>query len=173
MEAMMKNCLVILGLVAAASCTPAAWADVVTGTAANVPASEVNGATKALTKAGHAAIGPLAPSLQGKPLVVRIHADWCSACKATHATIDDLKQAYAGKINFVQFNVTNAKTAAVAQAKANRLGLAKFYDAAKAQTSTVAVINPQSGKVDATFYNDSNLKDYEVAVDKVLKTDAK
>lgn len=84
----MKNYLVILGLAVASISAPSAWAAVVTGTAANVPANEVDGAMKALTQAGHAAIGPLAPSLQGKPLVVRIHADWCSACKATHATID-------------------------------------------------------------------------------------
>jgi hypothetical protein len=32
-------------------------------------------------------------------VVVRIHADWCLACKVTQSTIDYLKRAYAGKIN--------------------------------------------------------------------------
>ena len=169
----MKNYLVILAFAVAAVTAPSAWAAVVTGTAANVPAKEVAGAKKALTQADHGAIGHLAPSLQGKPLVVRIHADWCSACKATHGTIDDLQRAYAGKVNFIQFDVTNAKTAAVARAKAEKLGLAKFYNAVKAQTSTVAVINPKSGKVDATFYNDGNLKDYEGAINHVLKSEGK
>jgi thiol-disulfide isomerase/thioredoxin len=168
----MKSYIAILGLVTAVVTAPVAWAAVVTGTAANVPAGEVSGATKALTQAGNAAVGPLAPALQGKPLVVRIHADWCSACKATHATIDHLRQAYAGKINFVKFDVTNAKTATVAHAKAKQLGLVKFYDAAKAQTSAVAVINPQTGKVYATFYNDGNLKDYEGAINSVLKVES-
>ena len=168
----MKRYAAILGLAAAVVSAPAAWAGVVTGTAANVPASEVSGATKALTQAGNAAIGPVEPSLQGKPLVIRIHADWCSACKATHATIADLRQAYAGKINFVEFDVTNAKTAAVARTKAEKLGLVKFYDAAKEQTSAVAVINPQNGKVYATFYNDGNLKDYEGAINNVLKVES-
>ncbi|HJU19704.1 MAG TPA: thioredoxin domain-containing protein [Stellaceae bacterium] len=167
----MKSYIAILGLAAAVVSAPVAWADAVTGTAANVPAAEVSGATKALTQAGNAAIGPLAPSLQGKPLVVRIHADWCSACKATHATLVDLRQTYAGKINYVEFDVTNAKTAAVAHAKAEKLGLGKFYDAAKEQTSAVAVINPQNGKVYATFYNDGNLKDYEGAINHVLKVE--
>jgi thiol-disulfide isomerase/thioredoxin len=168
----MKSYVAILGLAAAVVSAPIAWAGVTTGTAANVPAAEVNDATNALTQAGNTAVGPVAPSLQGKPLVIRIHADWCSACKATHATIGDLRQAYAGKINFVEFDVTNAKTAAVARTKAEKLGLVKFYDAAKAQTSTVAVINPQNGKVYAMFYNDGNLKDYEGAVNNVLKVES-
>jgi thiol-disulfide isomerase/thioredoxin len=168
---MMKSYIAVLGLAAAVVSAPAAWAAVVTGTAANVPAAEVSGATQALNQAGNTAMGPLAPSLQGKPVVVRIHADWCAACKATHATLDHLRQAYAGKINFLELDVTNAKTAAVARTQAEKLGLVKFYDAAKAQTSTVAVINPRNGLVYAMFYNDGNLKDYEDAINHALKVE--
>jgi thiol-disulfide isomerase/thioredoxin len=169
---MKSHKIAILGLAAAMASAPATWAAVVTGTAANVPAAEVSGATKALTQAGNETVGPLAPSLQGKPVVIRIHADWCSACKATHVTLNDLRQAYAGKINFVEFDVTNAKTEAAAHAKAEKLGLVKFYDYAKAQTSAVAVINPQDNKVYAVFYNDGNLKDYEGAINNVLKVES-
>jgi thiol-disulfide isomerase/thioredoxin len=145
-----------------------AWArgEVTTGTAAKVPAYQVRGATEI------ADAGPLAPSLQGKPVVVRIHADWCPACKATQSTINQLKRSYAGKIHFVQFNVTNAKTAAASQAEAQKLGLEKFYDAAKAATSTVAVIDPKDGKVYATFYNDSKIGDYQRAIDAALKAES-
>ena len=160
------NCyFAILGLVA--SITPSTvGAAVVNGTAAKVPAYQARGATEV------AALGPLAPSLQGKPVVARIHADWCPACKATQSTIDHLKQVYAGRINFVQFDVTNAKTAAASQALAQKLGLEKFYDASKAATSTVAVIDPQNGKVDATFYNDGSIGDYERAIDAALKAES-
>jgi thiol-disulfide isomerase/thioredoxin len=145
-----------------------AWArgEVTTGTAAKVPAYQVRGATEI------ADAGPLAPALQGKPVVVRIHADWCPACKATQSTINELKRSYAGKIHFVQFNVTNAKTAAASQAEAQKLGLEKFYDAAKAATSTVAVIDPKDGKVNATFYNDSKIGDYQRAIDAALKAES-
>ena len=163
----MQRSLAILALVAATAAPPAAWADVVNGTAAKVPTYQARGASEI------ASAGPLAPSLQGKPVVVRIHADWCSACKATQATIDDLKQAYAGKINFVQFDVTNAKTAAASQAEAQKLGLEKFYDASKAATSTVAVMDPQNGKIYATFYNDGSLGDYKMAVNDVLSAESK
>jgi thiol-disulfide isomerase/thioredoxin len=158
----MNRHFAILGLVAAAIASSVVQAAVVTGTAAKVPAYQARGATEV------AMLGPLAPSLQGKPVVVRIHADWCPACEATQATIDDLKQAYARKINFVQFDLTNANTAATSQAGAQKLGLGKFYDASKAATSTVAVIDPKDGKIYATLYNDSCLEDYKRAVNEVL-----
>lgn len=139
-----------------------ASADVVNGTAAKIRPYQARGAAEIST------VGPLAASLQGKPLVVRIHAAWCPACRATQPTIDRLKAAYAAKINFVQFVVTNAKTAAAAQTLAESLGLESFYEATKAATSTVAVIDPQNGKIYATLYNDGDLADYEGAVNRVL-----
>ena len=151
-----------LGLLAIAG--PAAWAGVVNGTAAKVPLYQARGAMELTT------VAPLAASLQGMPVVVRIHADWCPACKATQPTINELRAAYTGRIHFVQFNVTNAGTASASQALAHRLGLETFYQATKAATSTVAVMDPQNGKIYATLYNDSNLGDYEAAVNRVLGT---
>lgn len=150
-----------LGLVLTATGALAS-ADVVSGTAAKVRPYLARGAAELST------VGPLAASLKGKPLVVRIHAAWCPACTATEPTIDHLKATYAGKINFVQFVVTNAKTAAASQTLAEKLGLESFYEATKAATSTVAVIDPQNGKIYATLYNDADLADYEGAVNRVL-----
>lgn len=165
MVGMVYRYFTILGLVAAAIAPASARAEVLNGSAAKVPPYQARGATEV------AAVGPLAPSLQGKPVVVRVHADWCPACKATQSTIDAVKQDYAGKINFVQFDVTNAKTAAASQAQAQKLGLEKFYDASKAATSTVAVIDPKDGRVYATFYNDSAAGDYASAIDAALKAE--
>ena len=164
---MMNRRFAILGMIVAVTSSSAAWANVVNGSAAKVPSYMARGATEV------AGVGPLSSSLQGKPVVVRIHADWCSACKATQSTIDALKQAYAGRINFVQFDVTNAKTAAASQARAEKLGLMKFYNASKTATSTVAVIDPGNGKVYATFYNDGAIGDYDAAVDVALKAETK
>jgi thiol-disulfide isomerase/thioredoxin len=163
---MIKRYLVILALAAATISSSAARADVLNGTAAKVRPYQERGATEI------AAVGPLAPSLQGKPVIVRIHADWCPACKATQSTYDDLKQTYAGKVNFVQFDLTNAKTAAASQADAQKLGLEKFYDATKAATSTIALIDPKDGNVYATFYNDSATGDYEKAINIALKAES-
>jgi thiol-disulfide isomerase/thioredoxin len=113
-------------------------------------------------------VAPLSPALQGKPLVVRIHADWCPACKATQSTIDQIKASYGPKINFVQFDVTNANTAADAQRVADNLGLAAFLRATEAATSTVAIIDPWTGKVMATFYNDDQAADYQKVIDSAI-----
>jgi thiol-disulfide isomerase/thioredoxin len=106
----------------------------------------------------------LSPSLQGKPVVARIHADWCPACKATQSTIDAVKAKYGDKIAFVQFDVTDGRTSAAAAADAKRLGLDGFFEANKTKTSTVAVLNPKTGAVIATFYADTNAADYENAI---------
>jgi thiol-disulfide isomerase/thioredoxin len=159
---MNRYLVAMLGLLATAAGASAAWANVMNGTAARVRPYQARGAMEVAT------VGPLAASLRGKPLVVRIHADWCPACRATQPTIDKLRAAYTGKINFVQFVVNNATTAAASQALAGKLGLDKFYEATKAATSTVAVIDPQNGKIYATLYNDGNLEDYETAVNNVL-----
>lgn len=150
-----------LGLVLTATGALAS-ADVVNGTAAKVRPYQARGAAEIST------VGPVAASLEGKPLVVRIHAAWCPACTATQPTVDELRAAYTDRINFVQFVVTNARTAAASKALAEKLGLESFYEATKAATSTVAVIDPRSGRIYATLYNDSNLADYEGAVDRVL-----
>jgi thiol-disulfide isomerase/thioredoxin len=107
----------------------------------------------------------LSPSLQGKPVVARIHADWCPACKATQPTIDAIKAHYGNTISFVEFDVTDGKTSAAAAADAQRLGLGAFFEAKKTATSTVAVVNPKTGAIVATFYADSNAADYERAID--------
>ena len=165
MHRMVGRCLALAGLAAAATAPLGAAAEVLNGSAAKVPPYQARGATEINS------VGPLAPSLQGKPVVVRIHADWCAACKATQATIDTLKQAYGDRIAFVQFDVTNAKTAAASEAEARRLGLDTFYDTQKTATSTVAIIDPKDGKIFATFYNDSMPTDYQVAIDGALKSE--
>lgn len=115
-------------------------------------------------ESSHAATGALAPSLRGRPVFARIHADWCSACKATQPTVDALRAKYGSTVSFVEFDVTDAKTSAAAAEKAKTLGLSAFYEENKTVTSTVAVMNPANGAIVDTFYNDSNASDYEKAI---------
>jgi thiol-disulfide isomerase/thioredoxin len=110
--------------------------------------------------------GALPASLQGKPVVVRIHADWCPACHASQAALDAVAAKHKSDITYVVFDVTNGKTAADAQSKADTLGLRKFFDATKVATSTVAVINPKNGNVVAELYADTIESDYNKAIAK-------
>jgi hypothetical protein len=111
-----------------------ARADVIGGNAAQVPGFSERHASEVQI------VGPLADSLQGKPAIVRIHADWCPACRATQSTID----------------------------KAQQLGLTKFFNATKTATSTVAVIDPRNGHVYQTFYSDGQLDEYRKVIDAAI-----
>jgi len=122
---------------------------------------------KSAMKQNVMALGSLPSSLQGKPVVVRIHADWCPACKSTHATYEGVQKKFSGKATFVTFDVTDAKTAAASATNAAKLGLTKLFDADKTATSTVAVINPKTGAVSASLYNDNRPADYAKAIDAV------
>lgn len=103
---------------------------------------------------------PLAPQLQGKPVVVDIYASWCPGCKNVAPTLSKLKQQYQGKANFVVFDVSDRETTKMAEAKAKQLGLSEFLMANKTQTSMVAIIDPATGKVLKQFRNNPNQNDY-------------
>ncbi len=107
----------------------------------------------------------LAKQLQGKPVVVDIYASWCPGCKNIAPTLAKLERQYGTKINLVVFDVSNAKTTQASMKKAAKLGLTNFFNANKSKTSTVAIIDPASGKVVKQFENNPNLADYITALD--------
>jgi thiol-disulfide isomerase/thioredoxin len=112
--------------------------------------------------------GRLAKELQGKPVVVDIYADWCPGCQSIKPTLSTLKKQYAGKINFVVFDVTNKKTSEAAQAKAKKLGLSDFFAKNKSKTATVAIIDPSTGKILKTYQANPNLADYTTALNPAI-----
>ena len=113
--------------------------------------------------------GPLAQKLQGKPVLVDIYASWCPACKNIAPTLSQLKQQYAGKVEFVVLDVTDKATTAEAEAKAQELGLSDFLAANKAQTGTLTIVDPATGQILAQHRNNTNLADYTTVLDAALK----
>jgi thiol-disulfide isomerase/thioredoxin len=111
---------------------------------------------------------PLAKQLQGKPVVVDIYASWCPGCKNIAPTLSQLKQQYAGKANFVVFDVTDAKKTQASMKMANKLGLTAFFNANKSQTSTVAIIDPATGKVMKQFRNNAEITEYTGTLDRAI-----
>lgn len=45
----------------------------------------------------------------GKPTLTEFYANWCTSCQAMAKDLDELKQQYAGKVNFAMLNVDNNK----------------------------------------------------------------
>ena len=114
----------------------------------------------------------VAPALHGKPLIVRVHADWCGECQTSMPDFLTFTKAYRGKINVIDIDVTDGKTAAVARARADRAGLAPYYERTKAAPLTVAFINPNSNEVYAALRGNVTLRQLvsaEKAVEESLK----
>jgi thiol-disulfide isomerase/thioredoxin len=108
---------------------------------------------------------PLAQKLQGKPVVVDIYATWCPGCKNIAPTLSQLKKQYSTKASFVVFNVTDAKTTKASMKMAAELGLTSFFNANKSKTSTVAIIDPATGKIMQQFQNNAEIKEYSSVLD--------
>ncbi|WP_310487114.1 thioredoxin domain-containing protein [Chamaesiphon sp. VAR_69_metabat_338] len=103
---------------------------------------------------------PLAKQLQGKPVVVDIYASWCPGCKNIAPTLAQLRRQYAGKANFVALDVSDSKKMQASMKTAAKLGLTSFFNANKAQTATIAIIDPATGKVTQQFRNNADLTAY-------------
>ncbi|MCP9819378.1 thioredoxin family protein [Synechococcus sp. Cruz-9H2] len=111
--------------------------------------------------------GALAPSLQGKPVVVDIYASWCPACRTIAPTLRSLQQSKAGKATFVTFDVSDAATLKASHERARALGLSAFLEANRSQTSLVAVIDPATGTTAQTFRASTDASAYSKAISKV------
>jgi len=112
--------------------------------------------------------GPLAKSLQGKPVVVDVYASWCPGCKNISPTLSQLKREYAGKVNFVVLDVTDRAKLKKTEAMAKKLGLGKFLEANKSSTSTVAIVDPATGNILTMFKNNANKADYSSILDTAI-----
>jgi thiol-disulfide isomerase/thioredoxin len=110
----------------------------------------------------------LAPQLQNQPVVVKIHADWCRACKQIAPIIKSLEQQYNGRANFVVFDITNQATIKASEAKAKQLGLEGYFAANKTKNATVAIINPANGQVLNQFTKNTNQSDYTNAINSAI-----
>jgi thiol-disulfide isomerase/thioredoxin len=53
---------------------------------------------------------PLEVAFQNsKPTLLEFYADWCTSCQAMAADLDQIKQSYGDRLNFVMLNVDNGK----------------------------------------------------------------
>ena len=137
--------------------------------AANPCASKPNPCAAKESSAGTRSVGgSLAKELQGKPVVVDVYASWCPACKNIAPTVSQLKQQYAGKVNFVVLDVSDKSSAAKAEATAKKLGLSKFFAANKTQTGSLTIVDPATGKILAQHRNNPDKAAYSSVLDTAL-----
>jgi thiol-disulfide isomerase/thioredoxin len=111
----------------------------------------------------------LAKQLQGKPVVVAVHASWCPKCKTVAPVLSQLQQQYSRKASFVSFDVSDRGSSRSSQIQAQQLGLSSFLQSNKSQTGLVAIVDPATGDILQQFRGNGNLKDYQNALQQAIK----
>jgi thiol-disulfide isomerase/thioredoxin len=112
--------------------------------------------------------GPLAKQLQGKPVVIDVYASWCPACKNIAPTVAQLKQKYAGKVEFVVLDVSDKSSTTKVEAKAKELGLSEFFAANKTQTGSLTIVDPATGNILAQQRNNPDITAYAKVLDAAI-----
>jgi len=97
-----------------------------------------------LLLAGSPALAEEAP----KPMVVKIHADWCGTCRHMNPTFEALEKELGDEARIVVLDVTDRETTARARVEAERLGIGVFFDRYKGQTGTVGVLDAGGSPVE-------------------------
>ena len=82
-----------------------------------------------------------------KPMIVKIHADWCGTCTRLEATFDELEKQIGSDARIVVLDVTDKAAVARSAAEADRLGIREFFDSYKSKTGTVGVIDANGNTV--------------------------
>jgi thiol-disulfide isomerase/thioredoxin len=133
------------------------------------PCAAKDKANPCAAKASSASVGaPLAQKLQGKLVVVDVYASWCPACKNIAPTVSQLKEQYAGKVEFVVLDVSDKSTTTAAEATAQELGLSKFLAENKTQTGSLTIVDPATGNILAQYRNNPNKVAYTKVLDAAL-----
>ena len=102
------------------------------------------------------------------PYVVKVHAQWCPVCIMTKDMWNQVQQSYAGKVNLIVFDVTDAATEQASRAEAQRLGLGDFFDDNSGSTGTVYVLDGRTKALVTSIHGSRNFSDYSKPIDGAL-----
>lgn len=100
-----------------------------------------------------------------KPYAILVYADWCFNCKQILPRLDALMPAYAGRVEFERFDVTNEERKARTRQRAKDLGVGPIYFANKG-TGLVLLVNRKREKVGELRYTLSD-EQMKIALDAV------
>ena len=109
---------------------------------------------------GTAAVGANAKGEgAGRPMIVKIHADWCGICTKLTPTFEALERDVGNQALIVTLDVTDRAMLEKSREQADRLGIRIFFDANQSKTGTVAVMDERGqvvalgrGELDPAWY---------------------
>ena len=100
-----------------------------------------------------------AESEAAKPVIVKIHADWCGTCTKLNPTMVQLQEQLGDEATVVTLDVTDRAAVEASAAEAERLGIRKFFDSYKGKTGTVGVI-ASNGKIVQVYKGELDVDKY-------------
>jgi thiol-disulfide isomerase/thioredoxin len=112
----------------------------------------------------------LQPSdLDGRPFVVKFHAQWCHVCRLTKDVWTDVEAAYSGRVNLVVFDFTNEETTVASRAEAERLGLTPLFQEYEGASGYVVIADGRTKDVLQEIDGSLDFAEYQTAIDAALK----
>ncbi len=95
----------------------------------------------------------------GRPMIVKIHADWCGTCAKLTPIFEALEREVGHQALLVTLDVTDRTMLEKSQEQADRFGIRVFFDANQSKTGTVAVLDARGqvvalsrGELDPGWY---------------------
>jgi thiol-disulfide isomerase/thioredoxin len=103
-----------------------------------------------------------------RPIVVKLHAQWCVYCRVTKGVWSQIEETYRGRAHFLVLDFTNDTTTEASRAEAARLGLGAFFDEFAGVTGTIVVLDPRTKQVSAEINGSRDFSEYREAIDAAL-----
>ncbi len=105
-----------------------------------------------------------------KGMVIKVHADWCGACKVIEPSFQALKSTFEGKgAEFLVFDRTNRQTKKKAEELAKDKVFAKIYTK-KNKTGIILVVDAETKKVLKVFRTKNTLEEMGRYIQQRLST---
>lgn len=109
--------------------------------------------------------GSVADPSTARPIVAKVHADWCGTCQRLEPTWQRIEAELGERAQLVVFDVTDREAVERSRASADALGLRAFLDANRAKTGTIAVLDGETREVVKSFKGVLDFDAYAAAVD--------
>ncbi len=106
---------------------------------------------------------------RARPLVVKIHADWCLLCTFLEVVWDDLRRDPGADARLVVLDVSDRASLVGARAEAERLGILPFFNRHRGRTGTIGILDGDDRALVEAFYGSGRVEDYRRAIEKARK----